>query len=123
MSKYHVIGKSLLGLMLGFSAIAVGPSLFGIESELTTHSVCLQPIDFDGSCFIKFDGIERSFCEAYWLGQSCFIAFDSGSDRGWCEVLNENKSCFIALSGDDRKRCELRRFPVQHVIWKACAPQ
>ena len=70
------------------------------------------------NCFMAFDGSDRSFCQAYVEGRSCFMAFDDPEDRGWCQHLREGKSCMMALDGQARSDCEANRVPREHRHWQ-----
>lgn len=88
---------------------------------LAAHMAQAQPVPEicrgKKSCFITFNGPDRSFCQAYVEKRSCFMSFNDPVDRGWCQYVREGKSCFMALDGQARADCQAGRVPREHLRW------
>jgi len=103
----------LLPCALLVGALLTGAFVAGPAGAQPVPEICSK----QKSCFITFDGSDRSFCQAYVEGKSCFMAFSDRTDTGWCQYLIEGKSCFMALDGAARTDCEAGRIPREHRRW------
>ena len=105
--------KSALSMkrLIVLAALAIGLAATPLQAQ-PVPDICSKQ-----NCFMTFNGSDRSFCQAYVEGKSCFMSFDSGEDRGWCQHLREGKSCMMALDGQARTDCDANRIPREHRHW------